>query len=104
MKFVSLVFVALLSIVSLCASADSLPQLTQYLQSEIAHSSQALSKPVGGLASDQEEFFLRRWLVRLQASFGIEVPWIASFQIVPEVELVWQRPYPDGWTDYKPHP
>jgi hypothetical protein len=100
MKLTQMAMIAMILLLPIRASADALPGLTRYLKTEIANSSLALASPAPAMAGD--EFFFRRWLVRLQATFGIEVPWIATFQIIPEVELVWQRSYPQGWSDYKP--
>lgn len=90
----------LLAAISQAKSSNSLPELTQYLKSEVESAYTALDQAAPGDA--EEAYFLRRWMVRVQAPFGIKVPWVAKFQIVPEVELVWQRSYPDGWSDYKP--
>lgn len=103
MKFIFGIVVVLFALAPIRASADSLPELTSYLKQEIANSSHALHAPLESTADPSDAFFFRRWFVRLQATVGIDVPWIASFQIVPEVELVWQRAYPEGWADYRPH-
>lgn len=85
---------------NLVRAGDSLPELTRYLKAELESASRSLD--VAGEAVADEAYFLRRWMVRVQAPFGIKVPWVAKFQIVPEVELVWQRQYPEGWSEYKP--
>ena len=100
--FLAVFSMIVLSIVPMnqVGAADSLPELTRYLKAELESASRALDEADDTAVN--EAYFLRRWLVRVQAPFGIKVPWVAKFQIVPEVELVWQRQYPDGWNEYKP--
>lgn len=104
MKFILMMLATVfVLLVSQTSSADErLPGLTDYLRTQISRGGKAF--PAGSRSAGQgEEFYFRRWLLRLQAQIGISVPWVAKFELLPEVELVWQRPYPQGWTDYKPH-
>lgn len=102
MKTTKILAIALLTMLPVfqATAGDAMPELTKYLKTEIENASRSLDE--AGTEVADEAYFLRRWLIRVQAPFGIKVSWIAKFQIVPEVELVWQRQYPDGWTDYKP--
>ena len=83
------------------AHADSFPALTSYLTSEIARGHQMMADSESEPPTGNDAFILRRLLVRVQASVGIRVPWIATFEIVPEVELLWDKRYPAGWEHYK---
>jgi hypothetical protein len=100
MKYVILAMF-LQGLTSAAYAGDAFPKLTEYLTQEIAAAQGAL---VGETKPDMEgdELFLLRWFLRLQAPLGIKVPWVASFSVIPEVEFVWQRSYPQGWKDYKP--
>lgn len=44
----------------------------------------------------------RNFYLRTRASFAFEIPSILKLAIVPETELVWQRPWPKGYTAYRP--
>jgi hypothetical protein len=104
MKIIYFILLCLMLVAPFRASAEDMPELTNYLKNEITSSSKAFQAPIAKAAGSQDELFFRRWFLRLQANFGISVPWIATFQIIPEVELVFQRAYPDGWQDYSPFP
>jgi hypothetical protein len=82
------------------AHAAPLPALANYLRSEVlrARTAVAAEKQAG----PEDGYFFKRWVIRLQAPFGVEVPWIAKFVLIPEIEMAWERPYPEGYTDYKP--
>ncbi len=104
MKFMFLILAAFLVLAPLQsqATSDTLPGLTSFLRTEISKSAKALQAGQRTSLATGDEYFFRRWFIRLQALVGVEVPWIASFTIVPEVELIFERPYPQGWSDYKP--
>ena len=104
MKFLLLILTSLFIWFPHDAKADSFPQLTEYLKSEISGVSGSVPNLKDYARTDSSDaYFFRRWFVRLQIPFGISVPWIAQFQVIPEVELVWVRSYPDGWKEYKPN-
>jgi hypothetical protein len=89
------------------ARAESIPELTAFFQNQIAGADAALenSTPAGAQpanASFDEDWYYRRFWMRVRAPVGITVPWIATFQIIPEVEMLWERDYPSGWSTYKP--
>ncbi len=73
------------------AYADELPELTRFLREKIETANQSLRHKAVGPASLSDSYVLRYWYLRLQALIGVDVPWIASFQIVPEVELMFER-------------
>jgi hypothetical protein len=96
-------FLALLIfLISGSSQAESNPQLTEFIQSTIHSELVHGPKEAQSTVVTTDDFFLRRILLRIQAIVGIDVPWIATFQILPEVEMVWQRPYAEGVSDYKP--
>lgn len=47
-------------------------------------------------------FAVSALFILISSSASADVPWLTSFQILPEVDLVWQRSYPENWEDYKP--
>ena len=92
----------LMAMVVPMAKADQMPQFTNYLQWEIYNGSQALGAADRASSAGTDSYYLQRIMLKAQAIVGIDVPWIALFQIIPEVELIWQKPVPKGWAPYKP--
>ena len=91
-----------LALLPFSALADSYPALTSYLSTEIAKGHQMMQYEEDEEQSGTDAFLFRRFLIRLQAPVGFNIPWIATFEIVPEVELYWEKPFPEGWEEYKP--
>ncbi|HEY8280364.1 MAG TPA: hypothetical protein VIH99_12120 [Bdellovibrionota bacterium] len=80
---------------ALPAQAREIPGLTRFVSQEISTMSRAVEgSSAGGEATEGPDYFFKRFMVRVRASMGFDVPWIASFQVVPEVELVWYRSMP----------
>ena len=40
---------------------------------------------------NQREWLLKRFMLRIQAMFGFEVPFLASLRVVPEVEIIAEK-------------
>jgi hypothetical protein len=51
--------------------------------------------------ANQDWYFRRIWL-RVRAKTGVDIPGLASIQLIPEVEFLWEQNYPEGWEKYKP--
>ena len=49
-----------------------------------------------------EEWFLQNFLMRLRPNVAFEVPGLVRIQVGPELELIWQRSVPEGWSSYLP--
>lgn len=90
------------------ARAEAVPELVQYLQSEISAMSQAVTSPAhelneeAGVEEENESWYFQNLFLRLRPYFGVDVPIFAKFRVVPEVEMVFQRPIPQGWKSYRP--
>ena len=81
-----------LFLAALSARAESNPEMVKFFKEEITK----VNTAVAVLPEDHHDdgtpaWPLRHFMLRLQAKFGIEVPWIAKFLIVPEVEMVWVK-------------
>lgn len=50
----------------------------------------------------EDEYYLRRFWFRLRAKVGIKLPPVLAIQIVPEMEMLFERPVPTGYATYKP--
>lgn len=88
----TLLIVACLNITK--AEAKPIPELTRYIQEEVTRVNESVissTKEAPSGDSQQDNYFLKNMLIRLRATFGIEVTWVAKFEIVPEVELVYLR-------------
>jgi hypothetical protein len=75
------------------ANADKVPQLTRFIDTEILTLSDAIERnsKLTNEADINSKFTFKQFLIRLQATIGIEVPWTVTMQIVPEVELLWEK-------------
>lgn len=83
------------------ARAEPIPELENYLSSVIEKADDAvMAKQTVGAPS--EDWFFRRFLLRLRLSAGLSVPLLFKVKIIPEVELVWDRDLAEGWSTYKP--
>jgi hypothetical protein len=92
-------------LVGAARAEESIPQLAQYLQAEIQSADASLepldAQPVPNATFDEAWYYRRFWL-RMRTPAGLDVPWLVKVQIVPEVQLLWERELPDGWGAYKP--
>ncbi len=80
--------------------------LTDFLAHEMLSMDQAFaqSSSQNGPVSPQhnEDWFLRRFWLRLRAKAGVDIPGLAEFDVIPEVEMLWENEVPEGWAIYKP--
>ncbi len=96
------------------AQADVLPELVQYLEQEIGAADGVVAAPLPQATAPEDcadpktcgstryNWFFRRMFLRLRFMAGFSVPFLASLKVIPETELMWERPYPEGWGSYKP--
>jgi len=91
------------------ALAARIPDLTRYLRDEIATLDAAVEdadresdgSPRAETANEEAWYFRNFW-IRLRTPVAFEIPGIAKVQVIPETELLWERPNPSGWSSYKP--
>lgn len=83
------------------AMADRVPDLDQYLDSEISSMNDAMVSNESKIA-EPEVWFLRNMFVRVRPRVGFIIPGIAKVEFIPEVELMWQKSLPDQWKPYRP--
>lgn len=55
---------------------------------------------VGDHSSDDAYFFRRFWL-RLRPRVERDIPWLAGFSVIPELEMLFEKQTPEGWEIYK---
>jgi hypothetical protein len=70
------------------AHAEPTLELKQFVEEEMGALKTAIQRAP---AEPNDEFDMQRFLLRLQAKFGIEIPFFAKFIIVPELEIVMQK-------------
>lgn len=81
-------------------------KLSEYFQGQIQALNQSIvesehsSKVTDGTA--QEIWYINQFSLRLRAAIGFGIEGFATFQVVPETEMIFQRGNPDGWVNYKP--
>ena len=102
-RFLAITFILLFHGLAHNAFAESpIPHLKDFVEAQIAGISESLE------ALDEDDhavvdmWYLRRFLLRIRAKFGFDVPIFAEVKVVPELELYWQKDLPDGWKVYKP--
>jgi hypothetical protein len=106
--FKPLLTAALLALLSgTSAHAESNEDLTRYLRDEIAQMQESvdqctLDRAVESSDDPSENWFYRRFWIRVRAKAAFQVPGLAKLEIVPETELLWERELPEGWAAYKP--
>ena len=85
--------VAFLWLSTTIARADRVPDLTRFLDTEISTMSRAAESAPGAPMekSGMDDYSFKQFLIRVQALIGITVPWTMKVQVVPEVELLWQK-------------
>jgi hypothetical protein len=59
-----------------------------------------LASALEGAPETEDSWYLKRTMARTRFKFAYELP-IAKLEIVPEIELIWDRPFPEGWTGYR---
>ena len=100
--------VLLLSIylISQVCSAAPIPELMSFLEREIQQMDRAVSAchmtHSKGISQENEAWLYQNFWIRLRGRAGFEIPGFAKVELVPEVELFWQRGIPQGWESYKP--
>lgn len=86
------------------AMADNLNDFSRDLEQQIIQTREAIADgkaPSAKVKADEEYFFRRFWL-RLRGKVGIQLPGIYNLQVIPEMEMLFERTLPDGYTGYKP--
>ena len=111
MRFLSVLLLAQMLVASTSFAAP-VPELMKALEDQILRLDEAMttedprSKSETTLAVDSdpsnEQWYFQNFFLRIRARWGFDVPGFAKFHVVPELELVWQRPTPEGWGSYKP--
>lgn len=52
-------------------------------------------------SGDDDMFFLRRFWLRVRPKAIFSLPGLVKIQIIPELEMLWERPLPEGYTGFK---
>lgn len=88
------------------AKSEVIPALqTQILENLQAFDGIQMQESQENLLADQgnqEKWILKNLYLRVRAKLGFEIPVFAKFQVIPEMEILWQKPNPSGWDNYKP--
>lgn len=92
-------FLLLLSLTANASEPFPARNLDQDLQDVIGSESEFLSS-VDATNEIEDAWFLKRAMGRVRFKFAYELP-VLKLEIVPELELIWDRPFPDGWVAYK---
>lgn len=81
--------------------------LAQFFEEEVLatdHALQRESTPIAMISdrrSDDDAYFFRRFWLRLRPRVERDVPWLAGFSVIAELEMLFEKPAPEGWEMYK---
>lgn len=70
---------------SIGVQAAEISELRQFLSRELISVSNTTAQ------APESSYVFKQFLLRVQGMVGIEVPWAQKLQIVPEIEMVWQK-------------
>ena len=99
---------------SMKAFSTAIPALQNVIRNEVIRVEQEVSACQKGDASvfifqspsleqvPPEALFYHDFFVRVQPRVGFEVPGLVDVQVIPEIEMIWQRSFPEGWDTYFP--
>lgn len=104
-------FLSLGAVAGLTEATASEKDLATYLNQEITSMDDAVRNELGKTEAEQanqttvpsveESYFLRWFWQRVRPYVGISIPELATFQIIPEGELLWDKQAPEGWEIYR---
>ena len=108
-----ILFAGVVTLIQLeCAWTEEIverPQQTlkDYISKEINTLDQAVNtssseSSVLGAEDENEGYFFRRFWLRLRPRVERDIPIFASFSVVPEIQLLWEKQTPQNWEIYKP--
>lgn len=103
---IAIILIAVAINKNLIAESVEKESLEEYFSREVNLLDQVVQSSDKGTAitgeqSDDEAFFFRRFWFRLRARVERDIPGLAGFSVVPEIELLWEKQVPDGWETYK---
>lgn len=78
--------------------------LSSYLDQQLTmmETSGAQQLPAPQVSPDDDSaFFLKRFWLRVRPKAIFSLPGVVKLQVIPELEMLWERPTPEGWTGYK---
>ena len=81
------------------AYAGSVPELVNQLRQGVAWIQGAMDTE--NACTTEDAWYFRRFWLRLRPKAAITLPGV-KLTLVPEVEMLLERDYPDGWGTYKP--
>lgn len=98
------ILVSMLLILSIRSSWANEKTLTQFVSEEVATMDLAFTQMTANEnpGSEDDAFIFRRFWLRLRPRVGLHVPGFATFDVIPEVEMLWEKDLPDGWETYRP--
>ena len=73
--------------------AAPIPELVNFFEQEVVSLDEAMPVCKSGEA---QAWYLRNFWLRIRGKYGFQIPEFATLQIIPEVEMLWQRDWPEA--------
>jgi len=102
-------FIGLISKTSYADEASKEPKktLAQYFDEEVLSMDHALegasaeTTMISDHNVENEGYFFRRFWFRSRPRVERDIPWLAGFSVIAELELLFEKQTPEGWEIYK---
>ena len=103
----TLTLISLVYIPAIARDKKPKPTIGEYFESEVNSLDQAVqstpssSTIITNPSAEEDGYFFRRFWLRLRPRVERDIPGLAGFSVIPEVELLWEKAPPEGWEIYK---
>lgn len=77
---------------------------TSLTQSELNLESPKNDSKYTSYSDPNESWYLKSFWIRIRGKAGFSLASFAKVELIPEMEMFWTRPFPEGWNAYKPQP
>ncbi len=87
------------------AQAQELSTLSEFVTEQVSSLEAAFNdiSPVDDSGiQGEDKFIFRRFWLRVRAKVGLTIPELAALDLIPEIEMLWEKEVPEGWETYKP--
>ena len=85
--------------------ADPIPELMASLDQELStlEAAIATSGETAEVTGEDEDWYARNFWIRIQPRVVFTIPAFVEIDLIPEMQMLVQRPFPGGWASYMPN-